>query len=606
MYTGLSGKSITLGSLIAKGGEGEVFSIVGDNANCIKIYHLNIRNKEKEEKLKYMSLNEPHNIEGKNYKICWPKDVIYQKGKFVGFMMPKAFENSSLPYHLCQPNIPKELPKIWHNTFNRKSVQGIISRLKLSTNIVAAIKRIHDTEKYVIVDLKPQNLLVTSSGRVSIIDLDSVQISADDKIIFKAPVSTPEYTPPEASDIIKSNVPITKDWDVFSVGVVIYEILCGIHPYVGSAKPPNDNLNTIQEKIKNNVTYITIGKSKFNVLPTPHNTFGSYSVLLKNSITKIFHPYKLGVSSRPKMDEIGERLFTEVKTYEEQAQKKQNLIYEREKDNALAKNKILKKQNERILISIEKELIKNKKLQDEITLLSGKKGGNEGWITFLSIALIMAVIFAIAQRIVLEVDNESLKRDNLRLKNSLSDRETFSSQISVLKEDNESLKRYNLQLKKSLSDRETSKNIKITDLEEKLKNFQKYSAPLSIKSISFRSSKGQGYGDQFKNKNNYLSENQCFYLYPTLNYMGLISGSKTILVKYYNPDGTLKETEDKSNMPEGYTLKYDEYIYSGNNELELGGFGSATVGAWEIGYNKIEIWIEGKMIYSQKFYVTSS
>jgi serine/threonine protein kinase len=436
MYTGLSGKSITLGSLIAKGGEGEVFSIVGDNANCIKIYHPNIRNKEKEEKLKYMSLNEPHNIEGKNYKICWPKDVIYQNRKFVGFMMPKAFENSSLPYHLCQPNIPKELPKIWHNTFNRKSVQGIISRLKLCTNIVAAIKRIHDTEKYVIVDLKPQNLLVTSGGRVSIIDLDSAQISVDDKIIFKAPVSTPEYTPPEASDIIKSNLPITKDWDVFSVGVVIYEILCGIHPYVGSAKPPNDNLNTIQEKIKNNVTYITIGKSKFNVLPTPHNTFDSYSVLLKNSITKIFHPYKLGVSSRPKMDEIGERLFTEVKTHEEQAQKKQDLINEREKDNALANNRILKKQNERILISIENELIKNKKLQDEITLLSGKKGGNEGWIIFLTVALIIAVIFAF----------------------------NFGNQRSVLKEDYESLKRYNLRLKNSFDTQEASKDIKINDL----------------------------------------------------------------------------------------------------------------------------------------------
>ena len=92
------------------------------------------------------------------------------------------------------------------------------------------------------------------------------------------------------------------------------------------------------------------------------------------------------------MDEIGELLFTEVKTYEEQAQKKQDLINEREKDNALANNKILKKQNERILISIENELIKNKKLQNEITLLSGKKGGNEGWIIFLFVALIIAVI----------------------------------------------------------------------------------------------------------------------------------------------------------------------------------------------------------------------
>ena len=36
MYTDEKGKSITLGSLIAKGGEGEVYNISGDKNNCVK------------------------------------------------------------------------------------------------------------------------------------------------------------------------------------------------------------------------------------------------------------------------------------------------------------------------------------------------------------------------------------------------------------------------------------------------------------------------------------------------------------------------------------------------------------------------------------------
>ena len=37
MYTTLSGKEISLSKKIAKGGEGEVFEILGNRGSCIKI-----------------------------------------------------------------------------------------------------------------------------------------------------------------------------------------------------------------------------------------------------------------------------------------------------------------------------------------------------------------------------------------------------------------------------------------------------------------------------------------------------------------------------------------------------------------------------------------
>ena len=85
MYTTLSGKEISLSKKIAKGGEGEVFEILGNRGSCIKIYHKHIRSKEKEEKLKYMVLNPPSDLQGINYKICWPKDVIYKEGEICWF-----------------------------------------------------------------------------------------------------------------------------------------------------------------------------------------------------------------------------------------------------------------------------------------------------------------------------------------------------------------------------------------------------------------------------------------------------------------------------------------------------------------------------------------
>lgn len=358
-----TGKEIVLSKKIAKGGEGEVYEILGDSINCIKIYYERIRSKEKEKKIKYMVLNPPKDLQGITHKICWPKEVLYEEGQFIGFLMPKAFDDSLLPYHLCQPLIPKKLSAQWHTTFDRKSLKGIITRLKLSVNIVSIVNRIHKSNKYIIVDLKPQNLLVTAYGKVSIIDMDSVQIVENEKVLFKAPVSTPEYTPPEASEIIKSKSPIKKDWDVFSLGVIVYEILCGIHPYVGSAKPPNENLNTIQEKIKVNLTHIIKGENAFSTLPELHKTYYNYITDIKNIFERIFKPYVFNVSVRPGLEEFGETLFKAVQLFEEKLKKEEKKKLEQEKikikldeEEAIKNYKKLKKDYD----SLNEQLIKTK------------------------------------------------------------------------------------------------------------------------------------------------------------------------------------------------------------------------------------------------------
>ena len=72
MYTTKSGETINLGSEIAKGGEGVVYNIQNDDENCIKIYRNSKIIEGKEEKIKYMIENPPIEIQGINFKICWP------------------------------------------------------------------------------------------------------------------------------------------------------------------------------------------------------------------------------------------------------------------------------------------------------------------------------------------------------------------------------------------------------------------------------------------------------------------------------------------------------------------------------------------------------
>ena len=579
MYTTLSGKSIKLGSKIAKGGEGEVFNIINDSDNCVKIYRENINIKDKEDKLKYMTLNPPLETEGPNHKICWPNDVVYKDDKFVGFLMSKSFDDSLLPYHLCQPEIPQKLDEKWHLTFDRESQRGIISRLKLCVNIIAAVNRIHSGNKYVIVDLKPQNLLITSSGKVSIIDMDSIQIIENDKVIFKAPVSTPEYTPPEATAIIKKKSVITKDWDVFSLGVLVYEILFGIHPFVGSAKPPNDNLNTIQEKIKINLTHIIKGEDAFISLPQPHKLFYNYPADFINILKKTFKPYTEGVSSRPGLDEFGGILFNTIKTLEEKGKKEeeerklgQKKREELEQKEALKRYpglkfdySQLKSRHEDTLKLLDKQKQEKKLLEDKI---KQKSGNASTAVIILLIALVgVSIAFFTTHVSDGEVIYESYREaDRISLRN-----ESLISENKDLISENK-------------------------DLNYKYDKLIKSSQPIIINGITFSSELN---GRSFRGFSTNLPSNKISYLYFRLNYYGNRSGNRKTYVKYYSPDGVLREVESS---PKGYTFSTTDYFRRGTNTSErMTGWGNDTGWIWVKGTHRIEIWYNGFMLYKESF-----
>ena len=77
-------------------------------------------------------------------------------------------------------------------------------------------------------DFKPQNVLVTSDGKVTIVDMDSVQISVGNKLLYRATAHTPDYVPPEFYNLgvgKKEYHIISQSWDMFAVGVVFYSEL---------------------------------------------------------------------------------------------------------------------------------------------------------------------------------------------------------------------------------------------------------------------------------------------------------------------------------------------------------------------------------------------
>ena len=307
--------------LAAPGGEGAVHRVIANarygNA-CVKIYHELKRTSTKKSKIEFMIINKPASLHTENFIICWPQEIVYDgSGKFLGFIMPVAFSGSIKLYELATAKLNSKLNQGHHsqwNKFERTSKTGIEKRLKICVNISIALHLIHSAGNYSIVDYKPQNILITKEGKISIIDVDSFQIGENGKVIFHAEVATPEYAPPEAVRLNPSKNFIPDNWDRFSFAVSFYEILLGIHPFTATCNGQYVNATTIGEKIQKGLFVYGSKKNYLTVIPPLHSNFNTLPVAIRNLFIKSFEDGHTNPDSRPQAEIWGQTIVTELMT----------------------------------------------------------------------------------------------------------------------------------------------------------------------------------------------------------------------------------------------------------------------------------------------------
>lgn len=151
------------------------------------------------------------------------------------------------PYFVMEPVLEAEpLDK-------RCAELPVRARLELFLKVCEAVRYAHQ-RLIVHRDLKPSNILITADGAPKLLDfgiakeLDPVAIEEtahwDQRLTW--PYASPEQAARIGAPDLSKAPPITTASDVYSLGVVLYQILAGQRPY----KPSEDNLHGWMEVIR--------------------------------------------------------------------------------------------------------------------------------------------------------------------------------------------------------------------------------------------------------------------------------------------------------------------------------------------------------------------
>lgn len=286
---------------LGQGGEGTVFEIVSPaqyQDKVVKIFHPKEQSPARAQKIKYMLQNTLPQLQN---IAAWPQELVYHDsdGKnFAGYLMPKISEAIDLT-HLCSLQLSHKLSEVWKEKFDRNTALGMQNRIRVCENLARAFAWVHQSQKYVFIDIKPENIKVNLAGEITLLDMDSVGILAQNELRWLGQKASPEYSPAELKNVNLSKDILSETWDRFSMAIVFYKILLGLHPFTGTCHSPFDKLDTYAQKIQEGLFPLGHKAALFRIVPLPHKGFYYLADALQKLFRQCFDEGHLAPNARP-------------------------------------------------------------------------------------------------------------------------------------------------------------------------------------------------------------------------------------------------------------------------------------------------------------------
>lgn len=153
-----------------------------------------------------------------------------------------------------------------------RTIQDRIGQLSQGTHALHALGILH-------CDLKPSNVMVNEQGRVVILDFGASRYTMSLGAHYKhhwIRAGTRAYMAPEARRLPES----THGLDWYSIGVMLAEMLTGLHARVISSTPPNKRIALLEEVASTHVEYADMCELCVQLIhPTPRLRAGYLEVI---------------------------------------------------------------------------------------------------------------------------------------------------------------------------------------------------------------------------------------------------------------------------------------------------------------------------------------
>ena len=183
---------------------------------------------------------------------------------------------------------------------------GTRQRLELVRLVCGAVHYAHQS-LVVHRDLKPQNILVTADGQPKLLDFGIAKLLADEIGPENAPTATllPMMTPEYASPEQVRGDPITTLTDVYSLGVVLYELLTGQRPYGFRSDSLEEIVRTVAETEPRAPSLVAEARTTRG-FPSPSELRGDLDTIVLKALRK--EPLRRYQSAQELSEDLGRHL----------------------------------------------------------------------------------------------------------------------------------------------------------------------------------------------------------------------------------------------------------------------------------------------------------